>query len=298
MLVFPLLINVPLQMDFTGKFVALTPEWQHQSAPLYDYELIVMTQGTLYIAYENIKYAVNAGQSLLLPPCSSPTSRRIGYQPSNCNFYWLHFSCCESQPGIEEQEALRQVYKWKDRIFVPQQLTIPKPERILVLMRQLQDYVLSGYESSAINYMTTTILCELYNQSYQLVKNERAPSDTHWRHPSMQKQLYHDFVEYVRQNYQNNLKTSDVARHFGYNEKYLSHLFKQLVGMSLKQYIIHLQIEKANFYLADTNLPIKTIAERLGFSYSHVFAKSYRKVMGITPSEYRNAFSKRLLNYE
>ena len=53
-------------------------------------------------------------------------------------------------------------------------------------------------------------------------------------------------------------------------------------------------MELAKYMLTDTNDTIKQIASALSFSDSHNF-ESFQKVVGLTPSEYRNAFSKRLL---
>ncbi|MCQ2498834.1 MAG: helix-turn-helix transcriptional regulator [Lachnospiraceae bacterium] len=65
--------------------------------------------------------------------------------------------------------------------------------------------------------------------------------------------------------------------------------------MPLKQYIIKTKIDKANFMLSDTNKSISDIATELSFSDSHNFARCYKKATGLTPSEYRNAYNKRLL---
>ena len=77
----------------TGKFKAPSSEWKHQNFQLTDYELIVMTEGTLYLNYNSESFIVKKGEYLLLPPSSS---RRQGFKPSYCAFYWLHFT---TQPG-------------------------------------------------------------------------------------------------------------------------------------------------------------------------------------------------------
>lgn len=92
-----------------------------------------------------------------------------------------------------------------------------------------------------------------------------------------------------------NIKVTDIAQHFGYNAKYLSHLFAEFTGMSLKQFILNQKMDTASFMLTDSNQSINDIARALGFSDSHNFSRTYKRVTGLTPSEYRNAFEKRLL---
>ena len=74
-------------------------------------------------------------------------------------------------------------------------------------------------------------------------------------------------------------------------------MFKSMSGETLKQYIINRKIEEANFLLTDTNLTIMEISYILGYSDNHNFMRSYKKVTGMSPTEYRNAFSKRVLNH-
>jgi AraC-like DNA-binding protein len=54
-------------------------------------------------------------------------------------------------------------------------------------------------------------------------------------------------------------------------------------------------MDAANFMLADNDKTVSQIASDLGFSDVHNFARAYKKYTGLTPSEYRNAFAKRML---
>ena len=54
-------------------------------------------------------------------------------------------------------------------------------------------------------------------------------------------------------------------------------------------------MDAANFMLSDGDKAVTEIAAQLGFSDVHNFARAYKKLTGLTPSEYRNAFAKRML---
>lgn len=288
-------IERPLSYVLTGKFEAPSPNWTHEALPLLDYEFIVVTQGELYIRYQDENFSVKSGEFLLLPPSTTVHNYRKGFQPSDCSFYWMHFEANHDITTIEIPDSLQGSSLGdlgRDMIALPQQAEIPSPERILVLMHHLQDDVKSEFCRLSLNYMTTTILCELFNQFHQLHDPNAEPEK------KTQKQMYHDIIDYVKLNTNQNLKVSHVAEHFGYNEKYLSHLFSKIAGIPLKQFILTNKMEVANFMLTDTNKSIQDIALSLGFSDSHNFAKAYKKICGLTPSEYRNAFSKRLLYHK
>ena len=80
--VFELPSNTVYEYIFTGKFQAPSPHWIHQESPLKDYELFVVTEGTLYISYQGEAFTVETGDFLLLPPGGI----RKGVRPSDCSF--------------------------------------------------------------------------------------------------------------------------------------------------------------------------------------------------------------------
>lgn len=283
-------LEYPLTYALTGKFKAPYEHWVHDDMPLNDYELFVMTSGTLYISYNHKKYSVNEGEMLLLPPVPEPNNRRKGFHPSGCSFYWLHFSTPNTFKTINSPDLTlsQNIELTTNYIFIPAVAKLPSPEKVIVLMKQLQDCIRSGYNNLAKNYMTSMILCEIHNQFH-------AKNHTYLHTKTTQSQMYHDIVDYVVDRTTKNIKVSEIATEFGYNEKYLSHLFYKISGMTLKQFILKTKMDHANFLLTDTNQSINEIGLSLGYNDSHNFMKAYKKITGLTPTEYRNAFSKRLL---
>ncbi|UUZ78762.1 helix-turn-helix transcriptional regulator [Paenibacillus sp. P26] len=94
------------------------------------------------------------------------------------------------------------------------------------------------------------------------------------------------------------LKTSHIAEHFGYNAKYLSHLFSKVAGVPLKRFILQQKIEAASSLLTDTNMTINEIALQLGYNDSQHFMKSFKQMTNLTPTGFRNASANRLLFYK
>lgn len=286
MYVFELPSDTIYQYILTGKFQAPSPDWIHQESPLNDYELIVMTEGTLYLSYQKESFVVETGDFLLLPPGGI----RKGTKTSGCSFYWLHFVTGQIPSAKEVPDALLPAYIGASsrKIPIPRHGTIPNQEKVVILMKQLQDEVKNDYPICGLNAMTTTILMELYGQYY--IRTQRVSSIK-----DVQKQLYYDIVDYVKLNISKNLKVAEIAAHFGYNQKYLSHLFATITGTPLKQFILSTKIDAANFMLTDTNKSISQISQELGFLDNHNFTRTYKSVTGLSPSEYRNSFAKRML---
>lgn len=277
---FNFLIDTPVSFRATGKFESPSPDWTHYKRYTCDYELMVVTSGILYVAENDHQYVINQGECFLIPPFVD----QYGYKSSECSFYWLHFSY---KNVIEEVIIAPEDYTIeKNKIVLPSTFKIDDISKIIVMMKQLQDSVRTYHEKMLSDFMTTTILCELHNQ-FNLAQRK-----------SPFKQLYYDILDYVQWYIHTGIKVSEIAEHFGYNEKYLSHLFSTISGIPLKQYMLSKNIETAKFILSDTNKTINEISSQLGFNDSHNFMKAFKKAVGLTPTEYRNAYSKRLLFYK
>lgn len=83
------------------------------------------------------------------------------------------------------------------------------------------------------------------------------------------------------------IRLSDVAHLFHYNEQYLGRLFKKETGMSFSEYINYKRVECAAEYLKK-DMSITDIASCVGFQNVTYFNRIFKRYMGITPTEYRN----------
>lgn len=225
----------------------------------------------------------------VMAPSKPPNNRRIGYRKSCCDFFWLHFNS-NSVHEIDLPHFDSSVISDPYQIFIPVQGILPAPEKVSILLQQLQDCVRSNYSIVADNYMTTAILCEVYNQLF-IVKRENLIKN-------QSKQLYESVNLYIRKNIDRNIKAHDVAKHFGYNEKYLSKIYKEIANETIKEHIINSKIKASSYYLTTSTLTVSQIANQLGFSDCHNFMKFFKCKTGLTPTEYRNSFPKRIINHK
>ena len=94
-------------------------------------------------------------------------------------------------------------------------------------------------------------------------------------------------ADMIEENPQNNVSVLEMARAANLSNSRFRELFKVLIGMSPKQFCLHLQIEKAKQLLASSELCIHEIAERIGTPDSHYFSRIFSRKVGVSPSEYR-----------
>jgi len=262
-----------------GKFVAPDENWIHLTRNLGDYELFVASEGVLYIGTSAKEYIINPGEYLLMPP----NEYQHGVKNSCCSFYWMHF-------GYNNEKNNHRLLKERtDLSYIPGQLLIPEqgkltsPDRIIILMKQLMDSDRRYREFTLNRYLCSAVLAEvaLQSQIYPTYGNK-----------IIKEQFYRDICDYVSWHITDNIKVSQVANYFGYNEKYLTTFFKQRAGISLKQYILQAKMDRAKADLSETTEPVSQIAFRLGFTDAHNFSNAFHKVTGLSPSEYRDIYNK------
>lgn len=80
-----------------------------------------------------------------------------------------------------------------------------------------------------------------------------------------------------------------LANELHYEYNYLSGLFSSVEGITLEQYIIHQKIEKAKELLFYDELNTSEIADRLGYSSVQHLSSQFRKVTGLTPSQFKKS---------
>ncbi len=269
----------------TGKFEALSSDWRHESMPLIiDHELIAVTDGTLYIRYMDEEFTVNAGEYLILPPSDS---KREGFKKSYCSFYWIHFTADMGRFPYRIHVGEKQTFEKAACFLLPQSGPVPRFEKMIIQMKQLQDLARDNYPAITLNALTTAILTELYGQlTVEDVTKENLIGS---------KQIYSDIADYIKRNISKSLKINEIADAFGYSPKYLSHLFTDIRGMSLKQYVVMQKMYSACYYLTDSDATISEIAGKVGFTDVHNFSRVFKKTMGLSPSVYRNTYAKRML---
>lgn len=101
------------------------------------------------------------------------------------------------------------------------------------------------------------------------------------------KNLIANVNKYLEANFKEDISLNHIANVFFVSPNYLSSLFNEKNNMSLSDYIQILRIEKAKDYLINTNLKIKDIGKRVGYNNSSYFINVFKKLVAMTPNEYR-----------
>jgi two-component system response regulator YesN len=99
--------------------------------------------------------------------------------------------------------------------------------------------------------------------------------------------------DYIRANYSNSITLEDVAREINISPQYLSKLFKEETGENFIDYLTGIRIRIAKNLLENGDMSIKEICYSIGYSDPNYFSRTFKKIVGSTPTEYKDEILKR-----
>ncbi|MCR9807773.1 helix-turn-helix domain-containing protein [Vibrio parahaemolyticus] len=110
--------------------------------------------------------------------------------------------------------------------------------------------------------------------------SSRHPNDTGYKNIQL-------MLDYIAKNHNKDIKIDDIAAHVKLHPKYAMGLFKNMLGVSIKQYLIMMRINRAKVLLSNTRNPINNIANDSGFKHPGSFFAAFKKHVGVTPQKFR-----------
>lgn len=115
----------------------------------------------------------------------------------------------------------------------------------------------------------------------------RSDEDTGEISPSRLNVLVAMVEEYIKKNFMYEISMQDAARAVNYSDAYFSKMFKQQFGVNFTAYLTEYRIEEAQKLLRQPTVSVKDIGARVGYPDSNYFARVFRRMKGVSPSEYR-----------
>lgn len=101
--------------------------------------------------------------------------------------------------------------------------------------------------------------------------------------------LRKEVIELIRTSFMNpEFSLTYAADQSGMSEAYMSQFVKEQTGITFSDYVEVLRMEKARELLAESELPINRLAEEVGYHSANTFRRAFRKIHGITPTEYKS----------
>ncbi len=126
-----------------------------------------------------------------------------------------------------------------------------------------------GYKGILSSYLQVLISLML-RESEKKVSKKRLPSEV---------------IEYIDAHIYESVTIEEIAKNSYYNPAYLSRVFKECYGMSIKDYINEKRISKAISLLLETSMSVAEIAAQVGYTNKNQFYKNFEYITGKSPAD-------------
>jgi len=94
-------------------------------------------------------------------------------------------------------------------------------------------------------------------------------------------------VDYIEENYANDLNMAVVSNYISMNYSLFSYSFKQYTGSNFVNFLKDIRMKKAKELLTETDMKIIEISQEVGYDNEKHFMKIFKATCGVSPSEYR-----------
>lgn len=253
-----------LYMSFCG-YSECEPKHSYGHAARGDYIIHFILEGKGIYRTENRTYHLSAGQGFLIEP-----EMLTWYQADQDNpwsYIWIGFGGREARKclddiGVSEEQP----------VFYSDHGTEMK--RILMkMLRTRTGSVSSQYQLQGLFYSFLALLTENPMEAEEQQDKESI--------------YVKNAVRFIRGNYKNKIRVTDIANEICVSRSYLYKLFERSFEMSPQEFLIRFRISRARELLTLSNMTVEDIAMSCGFCDTRAFSKSFKQHYGISPKEYR-----------
>ena len=251
-------------------------EWKHDIEPDYfsiefchdvcfplhmhrSFELVLLYEGTLKVCVEMQEYELEAGDMLLVKShCIHSTTTDKNSYSKFCIFSPELIGAVSSQ-------------------FKQHPLTSPVVRKVPPVYWELFKGI---NESSSISKIKGFLysICDLFYGQLDLTREEELMG---------RGQFLREVLQYVEHNIHTPCALTDVAEELGYSASYLSRAFNTMVGITYTAYVRNVKINRACYFLKNTNDKIADIVSRCGYTSVATFHHNFKELIGCNPTEYR-----------
>lgn len=235
------------------------------------YIIIYCTSGEGWYKIGEKTYSIKENQYIILPP-NIPYS--FGANTANpWTIYWVHF----------KGKLAASFFKHP---IVPQQILSTQDSRLQDRIQLFEEIYLNlelSFHSDHYCYASLCLFHFLASFKYIDQFRQIRKKDVH------EVRFSEKVIYYMRENVESNLTLERLSTYFGFSPSHFSARFQEETKQSPIKYLIALKIEKACQYLELSNMKISDIYPKLGFQDAAYFSRTFSKVMGVSPSKYRES---------
>ena len=103
----------------------------------------------------------------------------------------------------------------------------------------------------------------------------------------------HKMIAFIQFNYKEPIKLEEIAEAGNVSRSQCCKIFKEIINRSPNDYLVEYRIDKSIDLIMKTDMKMTEIAYECGFNGSSYFAETFKKIVGVSPREYKNKEKKK-----
>lgn len=257
----------------------------------YDHCITGIMEGEVDFIIRDVRFHLVKGDVIIIPPLCK--HQIVSTTDRSLLQYILHFDFFSEKsrlnfPENMSFEEFEQNYQLPEEELVmdARPLVVHLTHQELLEFQTSFLHLLNEYKEKSVLYRVNMkslcikilVLC-LRNQNKTYLSTGRNNSKVYM---NVQRA-----IEYINRNYDNPLLSNEiVAANIGVSSKYLSQIFHKEMGMPVHKYLTQVRIEAAQKLALLGTMNVTEISYEVGYLSVHTFSKIFKKVTGMTPSEF------------
>lgn len=263
----PSFMDFSLPSTFAKKALYYTPQFGHfyytsdyrvERDTLELYLLLYICHGSLFVKTRGHQVIAEAGQIVLLD-CHYP--HIYGCQTAG-DFLWFHFS------GNSSHDYTEHLYEQNGLLFSGDQIP---------LLQVNFNNILSSAQHAIVNEPQISLNVD------KLLSTLAAPESS----SALANQILSPALEHIRKGFAEPLNLDELAGLCSISTSYFIRCFKKYLNCTPHEYLLLYRLRQAKNLLLSTPDSVEGIADTCGFNSPSHFARAFKKVNQMTPSEFR-----------
>jgi AraC-like DNA-binding protein/uncharacterized RmlC-like cupin family protein len=229
--------------------------------------LIYCHEGRGAVRMNKTAFAVQAGDFFIIPTKTPHMYQADATLP--WTIYWIHFKGKTAPAILSFLKKRSNGYKG----------FIQHADKSIGLFNDMYKQLEKGYGTDQLVYCN---MCLWHYLTLFIFNEKQVVADK-----SPQKDMIDKAIDYLRSHIDQEVTLEAIAQSVNISPSHFSYLFKNKTGFSPIEYFNHLKVQEACQYLLFTDMRIREISSELGIYDPYYFSRMFKKVMGLSPQEYR-----------
>lgn len=215
-------------------------------------------------------FSIKSGQGFLIFPGQINTYFADEHLP--WEYMWIEFD------GLRVKEALDLTELSPDTPVYR-----PRSKELRELLMQEMTYIVHHAKEAPMH-----LIGHLYLFLDYLTRSATRTTPLH--SSKMSDYYIKEAINFIEQNFQNNISIEEIAGVCGINRSYFGKIFRNSVGRSPQEFLMHYRMVKARELLKLTSLSIADIGSAVGYENQLHFSRAFKGIYGVSPREWRNRY--------